>query len=200
MRRFRGFTLLELMMAVVILAVLATVATASYIRYMRRAHTQEAMAFLGDVRIRQELYYQANSRYACSDGAAQECGCLFFPTSPDPTTYSEELPVTPAYQDCATANSAPQSAWCQLGLDPNGDFYFKYAFVGWDGQTTTVNNCEGINTCTGPNQEGCYALDPNKPWWYAVAHANLDRDPHMTMSTFYISSSLKQVFSVNDLE
>ena len=26
----------------------------------------------------------------------------------------------------------------------------------------------------------CYALDPNKPWWFAVAHGNLDGDPYPT--------------------
>jgi type IV pilus assembly protein PilE len=200
MRRPRGFTLIELMVTVVILAVLAVVATASYIRYMRRAHTQEAISMLGDIRIRQEMYYQANSRYACSDGADQNCGCQFFPTSPDPTDPTGDLPVTPAYESCATATSAPRSAWCQLGLDPNGEFYFKYAFVGWDGQTTSKNDCDGVTTCNGPNQDGCFALDPNKPWWFAVAHANLDRDPHMTVSTFYMSSSLKQVVSFGDID
>jgi len=200
MRRSRGFTLLELMVAVVILAVLAVVATASYIRYMRRAHTQEAIAMLGDLRIRQELFYQANSRYACSD---ENCACsttAFFPNNPDPTDPSGDLPVHVPSQSCETIATYPQLSWCQLGLDPGGDFYFKYAFVGWDGQTTTKNDCPEINTCTGPNQAGCYALDTNKPWWFAVAHGNLDQDPHVVTSTFYISSALKQVVSFNDVE
>lgn len=200
MRRLRGFTLIELMMVVVILAVLAVVATASYIRYMRRAHTQEAIATLGDIRIRQELFYQANSRYACSD---ENCACsnsAFFPNNPDPTDPSGDLPVHPAYQACETASTYPAVSWCQLGLDPNGEFYFKYAFVGWDGQTTNKNDCPGITTCNGPNQSDCYALDTTKPWWFAVAHANLDQDPHVTMSTFYMSSALKSVVIFNDIE
>jgi prepilin-type N-terminal cleavage/methylation domain-containing protein len=200
MRRLRGFTLLELMMAIVILAVLAVVASASYIRYMRRARTQEAIALLGDIRIRQELFYQSNSRYACSD---ENCGCgpgAFFPSNPDPTDPSNDLPVTAPYQACASATTYPQLAWCQLGLDPNGEYYFKYAFVGWDGQTTTKNDCDGITTCNGPNQANCFALDTTRPWWFAVAHANLDRDPHVTMSTYYLSSALKSVVMFNDIE
>ena len=157
---------------------------------------------LGDIRIRQELYYQANSRYACSDGATTSCGCTrFFPTAPDPTDPSENLPVEVPNQACAATDETdfPRAAWCRLGLDPNGSFYFKYAFVGWDGQTAgAAASCDGVPVCGGPGDTDCFALDPNKPWWYAVAHANMDRDPHVTVSTFYISSSLKQVISFNE--
>jgi prepilin-type N-terminal cleavage/methylation domain-containing protein len=198
MRRLRGFTLLELMMAIVILAVLTVVATASYIRYMRRARTQEAIAMLGDIRIRQELYYQANSRYACS---GENCACTYFPTSPDPLSPVSDLPVKPApYTPCEGA-SGVQAAWCQLGLDPNGDFYFTYAFVGWNGVDDAKATCGAdLNTCDGPTGTDCYALDTTKPWWFAFAHANLDQDPHSVSSTFYMSSSLKQVVSFNDID
>jgi prepilin-type N-terminal cleavage/methylation domain-containing protein len=198
--RLRGFTLIELMMTVVILAVLAVVATASYTRYIRRARINEAVAVLGDVRIRQELYFQSNSRYAC---AADNCSCseaAFWP-QPDPTDPSQKLPVVPNTVDCANAGSNPQKAWCQLGLDPNGDFYFQFFFEGWDGSGALgKNDCSGVATCNGPGEADCFVLDPNKPWWFAVAHGNLDGDPHRQVSTFYISSSSKTVISFNEAD
>ena len=202
MKRIRGFTLIELMMAVAIVAVLAAVATTSYIRYMRRARTQEAVSMLGDIRIRQEIYFQTNSRYACSDAT---CGCsggAWFPNSPDPTDPGSDLPVAapPLFCNSASAGSA-EAAWCELGLDPNGEFYFKYMFQGWDGQAGSVaNDCSGVNTCTNAWDTNCFQLDRNRPWWFAVAHGNLDGDPHMMLSTFYISSSTKQVLTFNEID
>jgi len=193
----RGFTLIELMMAIVILAVLATVATTSYIRYMRRAKTQEAIATLGDIRIRQELYYQANSRYACS---GDNCACTFFPTTPDPTDSGTDLPAAPAYVSCEAANTNPRQAWCELGLDPNGDFLFKTAFVGWDGTSNPKVNCDGVTTCNSPTDTGCWALDTTRPWWFAVSHGNLDGDTRGICSTFYISSATKTVLMENEIE
>jgi prepilin-type N-terminal cleavage/methylation domain-containing protein len=196
-----GFSLLELMMAVVILSVLAVVATASYVKYMRRARVQEAISVLGDVRIRQELYFQSNSRYACAD---ETCGCpsnAFWPTTPDPCDSSTDIPVSVSV-NCNSVSSFPAQAWCQMGLDPNGEHYFKYFFEGWDGSAgASKTDCSGISTCNiAGDTSGCYALDITKPWWFAVAHGNLDRDPHMALSTFYISSALKQVVMFNEID
>ncbi|HAN30544.1 MAG TPA: pilus assembly protein PilE, partial [Myxococcales bacterium] len=61
-----GFTLMELMIVVVIVSILATVAVTSYKQFSRRARVQEAIAFLGDVRIKQSFYYQTYRRYVSS--------------------------------------------------------------------------------------------------------------------------------------
>ncbi len=194
--------LLEFIMAIAFLAVLAAVASTSYIRYMRRARTQEAISMLGDIRIRQEVYFQTNSRYACSDPGCTCGGGAWFPNSPDPTDPSSYriLPVpTPQLFCNSAAPGSAQAAWCELGLDPNGEFYFKYMFEGWDGQAGSVaSDCGGVHTCTNPGDANCFQLDRNRPWWFAVAHGNLDGDPHMNLSTFYISSSTKQVLMFNE--
>jgi type IV pilus assembly protein PilE len=210
MKRIRGFTLIELMMAIAILAVLAAVATTSYIRYMRKARTQEAVGMLGDIRIRQEIYFQTNSRYACSEGGTapgNACSCgmgAFFPNSPDPADSGsyDILPVAMPVLYCngATPGTA-QAAWCDLGLNPNGEFWFRYAFQGWDGQAgSSPNDCAGVNTCADAAGVNCFQLDINRPWWFAVAHGNLDGDPHNVLSTFYISSATKQVLMVDEME
>lgn len=62
-----GFTLIELLVTIVIVAVLATLAVVSYTRYMRKAHTQEALNFLLEIKIKQEQYYSTYHQYASAD-------------------------------------------------------------------------------------------------------------------------------------
>ncbi len=68
----RGFTLIELMIAVTIAAILAAVAVPMYGDYVRRAQAQEALSNLADARVRLEQYYQDNRGYGPSGGTA--CG------------------------------------------------------------------------------------------------------------------------------
>jgi type IV pilus assembly protein PilE len=66
----KGFTLIELMIAVAVIAILAAIAIPNYNDYIRRSQLQEAFTNLSDFRIRMEQYYQDNRSYA--NGAA--CG------------------------------------------------------------------------------------------------------------------------------
>ena len=66
----RGFTLIELMVAIAIIAILAAIAIPNYNDYIRRSQLQEAFTNLSDFRIRMEQYFQDNRSYA--NGAA--CG------------------------------------------------------------------------------------------------------------------------------
>jgi type IV pilus assembly protein PilE len=67
--RGRGFTLIELMVAVAIIAILAATATPAYRDYSMRAQLIDATAALSDQRVRMEQYYADNRNY----GAAS-CG------------------------------------------------------------------------------------------------------------------------------
>lgn len=70
MRTARGFTLLELMIAVAIVAILAAVALPTYRDYVTRGKLTEAQAALGSQRVRMEQYYQDLRTYtgACDAG------------------------------------------------------------------------------------------------------------------------------------
>jgi type IV pilus assembly protein PilE len=69
--RGRGFTLIELMIAVAIVGLLAAVAYPAYTAYVRRGKIAGALGELSTVRVRLEQYYQDNRDYGSTDSA---CG------------------------------------------------------------------------------------------------------------------------------
>jgi type IV pilus assembly protein PilE len=64
----RGFTLIELMIAVAVVGILAAVATPSYRQHVVRSKVTEAAASLGDARVKMEQFYQDNRNYGDSAG------------------------------------------------------------------------------------------------------------------------------------
>lgn len=73
----RGFTLIELMVAVAVVGILAAIAYPAYTDYVRRGKIVEATGQLSTVRVRLEQYYQDNRNYGSS---ASACG-VAMPTS-----------------------------------------------------------------------------------------------------------------------
>jgi type IV pilus assembly protein PilE len=64
--RVRGFTFLELMIAVIIVAILAVIAMTSYAAQMRRSARAEAQSTLVDAASRQQQFLVDRRRYATS--------------------------------------------------------------------------------------------------------------------------------------
>ncbi|MDD5746439.1 MAG: prepilin-type N-terminal cleavage/methylation domain-containing protein [Candidatus Omnitrophica bacterium] len=63
MRKFAGFTLIELMVAVVIIGILMTIAVPTYIRSMERAKCSQAMHDLETLRTAAITYYSQNQTF-----------------------------------------------------------------------------------------------------------------------------------------
>ncbi len=70
MKMQKGFTLMEVMVAVVIVAILAMVAIPSYQDYMIRGKVVQATSGLSDGRIKMEQFFQDNRTY---EGAEVRC-------------------------------------------------------------------------------------------------------------------------------
>ncbi len=69
MRRLRGFTLIELMIALVVAAILLAVAFPSYQNYVRRGTRSSGQQFLMDIAQRQEPYFLDQRQYASTLGS-----------------------------------------------------------------------------------------------------------------------------------
>ena len=87
----RGFTLIELMIAVAIVGILAAVAVPQYRDYVRRGSLPESFSQLADYRVKMEQYYQDNRNYGtttCADGAAAPSWNTFVPNGAKNFTYA----------------------------------------------------------------------------------------------------------------
>jgi len=111
MKRTEGFTVTELMIAVVILGVLATLAIPGFTSYIYKSRLTEATTFLGEIKQRQDSYRDEFGRYCPVSGS-------------DWGTYN---PTTIPGIDPVGWSSTP--AWDQLGAVPDGPVRFQYATV-----------------------------------------------------------------------
>jgi type IV pilus assembly protein PilE len=64
MKKHKGFTLIELMIAVVIVAILASIAIPSYSAYITRSNRRAAQAAMMEIATRQHQIFAANRAYA----------------------------------------------------------------------------------------------------------------------------------------
>lgn len=70
----RGFTLIELMVAVAIISILAAIAYPSYREYVNRGNRSEGQALLSDAAAAQERYYAQNFVYITSPANLNKLG------------------------------------------------------------------------------------------------------------------------------
>jgi prepilin-type N-terminal cleavage/methylation domain-containing protein len=111
MKKNQGFTVTELMIAVVIMGVLATLAIPSFTSYIYKARVTEATTFLGEIKQRQESYRGEFGEYCAIDG--DDWGS-YNPSS---------IPGIDPEMWTAT------TGWQQLGASPDGPIRFQYATV-----------------------------------------------------------------------
>ena len=100
-RGHAGFTLIETLIAMVIVAILAAAAYPNYQEHLRKGRRANAKALLMDVAGRQERYYTANSTYADTlaklgyGGAVQTAdGSHVVSLAPDAAGYQSGFVVT----------------------------------------------------------------------------------------------------------
>lgn len=115
-RPHRGFSLIELMIAVVILGILASIAIPSYQKYVREGRRAEAAAGLLDIQQDLERWRVNNPTYAgCPTGTGpNECG-----TPPvQNVTFAISNATATTYTITATLSNDPDCP--SMTLDQNG--------------------------------------------------------------------------------
>jgi type IV pilus assembly protein PilE len=123
--RHKGFTVIELMIAVVIVAILAAVALPGYRDYILRGKLVDAHNALSDFRVRQEQFYQDNRRY---DGAGLG-GCGAVAPASKYFTFTCAPAAAPAQTYVATAT----------GVANEGAGGFAYTINEANARATTVS-------------------------------------------------------------
>jgi len=174
MPRQQGFTLLELMVVVAILGVLAVVAVVSYKGYMRKARLQEGIAFLMDLKLKQETYFSAYSQFVDTGIDKDD----FYP--PGSAFKPEALPVGWGTWDCASPANMAVRGFCALGYSapPSPETFFQYVTIGW---------APGDSP---PPEE--FIADSSRRWWYARARTYYDPKGDRVIELRF-SSELTQV-------
>jgi type IV pilus assembly protein PilE len=140
MRHARGFTLLELMIALVVIAVLAAIAVPQYEDYVMRGKIAEAVGNLSNTRVAMEKYYADNHYYnsGSATGTNDPCGA----TLPSGTN-AKYFAIT-----CkASNNSGPgDQAYTIMadGLDAMSGFH--YTIDESDAKTSNITSPAGWST------------------------------------------------------
>ncbi|MFO1318167.1 MAG: type IV pilin protein [Burkholderiales bacterium] len=128
MKRQRGITLLELLIATAIVGILASIALPSYRDYVIRGKLTDAQSTLGATRTRLEQYYQDNRSYPAWCGAT----ATGLPTFTAPTS-------TYFTYTCAAGATAGQTyTLSATGVSSAGTGGFTYTLTDQGNRATTA--------------------------------------------------------------
>ncbi len=111
MRRYKGFTLVELMIVIAILGVIFAIAIPTYRSYVEAARTAEAKTNLSTIRLLEEQHFADQGEYIGADGVAAIKVALpgFEPGVETNLNYVYNITVTTTGGFKATATYKPNS-------------------------------------------------------------------------------------------
>ena len=148
MKRTQGFTVTELMIAIVIIGVLAALAIPGFSAYIHKSRVTEATTFLGEIKQRQEAYRAEFGQYCAVSGTTTIGG--YNPTS----VPAGGIPV-----------AWPSTAeWSTLGAAPDSQVRFQYATIA--GNPGTVPDVGG----------SALGYTGSDFWFVSQARGDLDGD------------------------
>ena len=115
LRAQRGFTLIELMIAVAVIAILASIAVPSYQRYVQNARVSDGQAKLMEIAGRLERCYTVNNTYAgCFDSGEM-------PATSEEGFYSINFSGSPGATFTLVATGSSSEVKCaRLEIDHTG--------------------------------------------------------------------------------
>jgi type IV pilus assembly protein PilA len=182
-RRARGFTLVELLIAVAIIALLSAMAIAGYIKYIHAAQSAEARVMFGQIRNGEEAYRAEMLGYLSSSSSLAD----YYPNAtPNDTRWAWKRPSDVRY-------TSPTTGWAMLNVNPDGPVRYGYAVVA------------GVAPTPLPAPDPAFAHAPVWPTnmtagtpWYVIAaknqHYNTAGLPSLLITTSYDGT----VYSEND--
>lgn len=145
MRRMSGFTLIELMIAVVVVAILTAIALPSYQEYVTRGKITEATSNLADMRVKLEQFFQDNRTYV---GA-----CVAGTTAPLPTGTKYFTFTCPVATLTATTFTVTAT-----GIAAQGMAGFVYTVDQTNTQATTITAGSAAATDGWTGNPACWVI------------------------------------------
>ncbi len=138
----KGFSLIELMIAVTIISILAAVGYPSYTQYVIRGKRSEARSALLDAAARQERFYSDNNRYTTAIGSGglaitEATNCTATGVQTETCKYTLTAAFTTDNQDftITAAPTFPDTECDNLSIDQTG--------------LKTENGTSDVSTCWG---------------------------------------------------
>jgi len=166
-----GYTLIELMVAVAIVGVLSAIAIPVFSGYLQKSRAQEAIQFLGTIKLRQESYRSEFGEY-CNVNTA------------NPGTFASPVSGSDTVLWGAPAN------WPQLGASPDGPVRFSFnTQAGIPGAALPTSDSWIEAAGEGWGTWGIVTTD----FWY-VAEAVGDLDDDGTQVMFGTAAGMKGIW------
>jgi len=176
----RGFSLVELMTAVVIMGVLATVGVVAVRNHLDASRRTEAMAMIQSIRSAQNRYFSENRQYLDVSGTLTN----YYPATSNGQKRSFYKTRAPA-----AAADATDAKWRLLGPVVAGPVVFGYAVTAGSANTTPTTP----SIATNPN-----FVTSIRPWYVIQAQSNLDGD---SVNGYVVATSMSsELFFENEGE
>lgn len=141
MKQQQGFSLIELMIAIVIIGIISAIAIPNYSDYVTRSRIPEATAALGDIRVRMEQFYQDNRTYPTGGCAA----------TTDATHISVPTGDAFGFTCAATATTFTATA-----TGKNSMIGFQYTVDNFNARTSTFSGSGAATGWTTPSPNICW--------------------------------------------
>ncbi len=140
----QGFSLIELMIAVVIVGIISAVAIPNYRDYVTRSRVPEATAGLGDLRVRMEQFFQDNRTYPVG-------GCVTTPAAATATQLQLAAGQNFTFTCASTATTFTATA---TGTGSMAGF--AYTVDQFNGRATTFSGAAAAGGWTSHSPNSCW--------------------------------------------